>query len=68
MCHRKVCSISRCVCPMCGNSFPIPRRPGRARERNHIKDIYCPFCGEVTKMTEIREGDYLPRLDNIMKG
>lgn len=52
-------SISYCVCPVCRNQFPIPRRPDRKRERGHIKTLYCPFCGKETDMIERREGDYM---------
>lgn len=49
--------ISRCHCPQCGGVMPIPRKPGRSRERNHIKDMFCPYCGMVVKMVEEREDD-----------
>lgn len=51
--------ISNCICPECGHTFPIPRRMDRQRPKRHIKDLYCPFCGRVQKMLEVREGDYL---------
>lgn len=50
--------ISYLICPRCGNSFPIPRNKGRQRKKNHIKDIWCPFCGRVEKMKEIRYNDF----------
>lgn len=64
MCNKKVCTISNLVCPTCGNTFPIPRHPGRSRERNHIKTVWCPFCGRMTQMMEVRERDFC-QLDNI---
>ena len=51
--------ISYCVCPGCGKQFPIPRRRGQQRKRKHIKDIWCPFCHRVEKMTEIRYNDFM---------
>lgn len=51
--------ISNCICPECGNSFPIPRRPDRKRARGHRKKLWCPYCGKETNMIEEREGDYM---------
>lgn len=47
-------TISQCVCPDCNNIFPIPRRKNRRREKQHIKDLWCPYCKEVKKMVEYR--------------
>ena len=52
-------TISNLICPSCGSSFPIPRLRSNARERGHIKDIYCPFCNRTEKMLEIREQDFV---------
>lgn len=52
------CFTSYCVCPDCGKTFPIPRLPRQARERNHTKDLWCPYCKETKHMLEIRYGDY----------
>ena len=49
---------SELVCPECGRKFPIPRKMSRQREKMHIKDLFCPFCGKVQKMTEIRYNDF----------
>ena len=46
------------ICPVCKKQFPIMRSLSSQRERNHVKDIWCPFCGKIRKFTEIRTGDY----------
>ena len=51
-------SISYFKCTECGNTIPLPRIKSARRKKNHIKDLYCPFCNEVRKTREIREGDY----------
>lgn len=50
-------NISYCMCPTCRNFIPIPRKSGEARERNHKKDLYCPWCNETVTTTEIRSND-----------
>jgi uncharacterized CHY-type Zn-finger protein len=55
--NKIVAYISRCECPNCKNTFPIPRLPHQARERGHKKDIWCPFCQKRVTMTEYRYGD-----------
>lgn len=51
-------TISNMICPDCGKAFPIPRLKSSARERGHIKDLYCPFCNKISKMLEIKENDF----------
>ncbi|WP_346961355.1 hypothetical protein [Clostridium sp.] len=51
-------NISYFECPDCKNLFPLPRLQSSRREKNHIKNLYCPFCYEIKKTREIREGDY----------
>jgi len=51
--------LSNFICMECGKNFPIMRPVGRQRERHHIKDIWCPFCGRVQKFMEIRYCDWL---------
>ena len=46
------------ICPECGTVIPLPRIHGRRREKNHIKDLYCPRCKEVRKFKEISKKDY----------
>lgn len=55
---RRGFNISFCECPDCHREFPIPRIKGRSRERNHRKDIYCPFCKKKVTMTEHRFNDF----------
>lgn len=50
--------ISNCICPECGNSFPIPRQPDRKRARGHRKKLWCPYCGKEVNMLEKREEDW----------
>ena len=59
--RQRAFTISDFICPECTQSFPIPRRCGKARERGHVKTIWCPFCGHKTQMVEIRENDYYPK-------
>ena len=56
--NRRNFSISYFICPECNNSFPLPRRKNKERERGHIKDLYCPFCNKVQKTMEIRNTDF----------
>lgn len=46
------------VCTICGNKTPIMRNKSYAREKNHIKTIYCFYCKKETDMKEIRECDW----------
>lgn len=50
---------SNCICPDCGNIFPIPRKKYRQRERGHIKTLWCPFCKREQDMQEIRSMDFI---------
>ena len=50
-------NISYFICPECGNSIPLPRMKNNKRKKGHIKDLYCPYCNQVVKTTEIRSGD-----------
>jgi predicted RNA-binding Zn-ribbon protein involved in translation (DUF1610 family) len=45
-------TISKFKCPDCDNEMYVSRRKGKQREDGHIKDIWCPYCGEVKKMVE----------------
>lgn len=42
--------ISNLRCTCCDNIFPIPRI--FAKEKNHIKDLWCPNCKQITKHLE----------------
>ena len=48
-------SVSKLICPECGKAMFVPRKNGRKREIGHIKDVWCPFCKKIQKMTEVRE-------------
>lgn len=55
--RRTDCVISNFVCPDCKKVMMLPRNHGRQRKKNHIKDIYCPFCKEVKKFHEVTYKD-----------
>lgn len=42
-------------CPKCGVITSIWRLTGRQKEKDHIKDLYCYVCKEITKQVEIRD-------------
>ena len=45
-------SISYFHCPDCDMVMSVPRFDHRRREKDHIKDLYCPRCKGVKKMVE----------------
>lgn len=49
--------ISYLICPECRTKFPIPRKRDRRREKNHIKDLYCPHCRKAQKFVENKTDD-----------
>ena len=51
------------VCKECGMNIPLPRIHGRQREKNHVKDIYCPRCKKVSKFKEVRYKEFFINLD-----
>ena len=55
--------ISKFICNECGNAFPIPRPKSHRRKKNHVKDLWCPFCKKVVKTTEIKPNDYFVSMD-----
>ena len=61
--NRRNYTISYCVCPNCEKMFPIPRRNSLKRNKGHIKDLYCVYCNQIVKTTEIRRGDYYVKHD-----
>ena len=44
--------VSDLRCIECGNIFPIMRSKGYMREKNHIKDMWCPVCKKESKFIE----------------
>lgn len=55
------------ICPVCNKSFPIMRPHGQQRGKNHIKDIWCPYCKTIQKFKEIRRGDcYMKSNGNVV--
>lgn len=51
-CRSNGYEISDCLCPECGNKFPIPRRKSCRRKNGHKKVIWCPFCNKKINMKE----------------
>lgn len=49
---------SQLICSECNKIMPIMRIKGQAREKNHIKTIYCYGCKKETEMREVREFDW----------
>jgi len=47
-------------CVECGKEFPIPRWKTHAREKDHIKTFYCPYCQKETDHRE-RQDNYLSK-------
>lgn len=45
---------SMLYCLRCGGEFPIRRQSNRKRPKNHIKTMWCPWCGRVTPHRENR--------------
>lgn len=39
-------------CEECGGFFPIRRKRGKLRRRNHPKHMWCPWCERVTRHAE----------------
>ena len=60
---RQQYNISYFVCPECGNVIPLPRKKSSKRNKGHIKDLFCVFCNNVVKTTEVREKDAYVKLD-----
>ena len=54
---RQKYTTSYFICPECGGTFPLPRKKSKRRDKGHIKDLYCVYCGKVVKTTEVRCGD-----------
>jgi len=48
-------AMSTFICPECNNVAMMLPRTRSIREKNHIKDLYCPWCKTEVKCKEIRE-------------
>ncbi len=53
---RRNVKISILKCSQCGKEMFVPRKMSNLRAKNHIKDMYCPFCKRKQKFIE--SGDY----------
>jgi len=56
-------TVSDFICPVCGNTIPLPRKKSSQRKDGHIKDIWCPYCGKVQKFAEIKDTQSIRTLD-----
>ena len=50
---RKDIQIMYYKCCSCNGMTTVPRQKGRLRGVGHLKDMWCPFCGEEKKFVEI---------------
>lgn len=50
--YRRDYSISYLRCSICDGVMPIPRKNISKREDGHLKDMWCPFCKDVTTFVE----------------
>ena len=64
--RRTDCIISNFVCQDCGKVLMFPRNHGRQRKKNHIKDIYCPYCRDVRKFHEVTYKDSYVTADGLV--
>ena len=55
-------TISQFLCPDCGHIIPLPRKKQSAREKGHIKDIYCPWCDKVQHTKEYQSNQPIKNL------
>ena len=49
--------ISTFTCPDCHNKIPLPRKSNNQRPNDHIKDLFCPWCGKIQKMYECKPNE-----------
>lgn len=63
---RKVHVTSYFVCTKCGMELPLMRIHGELREKNHIKDIYCPVCKDTEKFQEIGHNGFYKSMDGTI--
>lgn len=64
--HRRRDQQYKCdilICNECGNRTTVPRMLGSRRARGHIKDMYCPYCKQITKFTEYQQEDFIRTMD-----
>lgn len=55
----KTTHYSTCYCTVCNHKFPISRANTRAREKGHLKSLYCVNCRQTTNHLEIRDSDFV---------
>lgn len=47
-------------CPCCGTVTSIHRKIGKLKEVDHIKDLWCYKCQDITKQVEVKERAFIP--------
>lgn len=52
-------AMSDMYCVKCGGHMTVPRPRRKAREKSHLKDMYCPYCKMESKFLEVREKDFI---------
>lgn len=53
--NRKKFTVSKMICTNCGREgIPIPRKTSKARERGHLKELYCYNCKAMHNHREFR--------------
>lgn len=45
--------IRHFICPICGFKRPATKRSGSKTAVGHIKDMFCPSCGETRKFEQV---------------
>lgn len=45
--------IRHFICPVCGFKRPATKRSGSKTSVGHIKDMFCPTCGETRKFEQV---------------
>lgn len=43
------------ICLMCGEITTIQRVKNKQKQKNHIKDMYCPICKKDSKYIELKD-------------
>ena len=46
-------TIENYKCSECGSVFPIPRKCGKKRGKDHVKDLWCAKCNKTMKFRRV---------------
>ena len=67
-CKRKSINTSSFICSRCGKlAYQLPRIHSQ-REKHHVKTLYCPWCKDIEKCTEIRSFEVYKTLSGEVIG